>query len=177
MSDLSTLQQPCKTASNRYPLDSSSSLFVGLRSSCYPSALCICAGQRTTEPRRRRDERDQPQCRRQANISWTHAGDSLRCSAAIAERSDPSRNIFCFPGTRHSPRSKQILKNVTVHCFRVPVFKSEAKLDASFDLTGVPACAPQWCGTRLEPRGDRCRRDRRARSTGGRAHHHRWEDQ
>ena len=27
--------------------------------------------------------------------------------------------------------------------FRVPVFKSEAKLDASFDLTGVPAFAPR----------------------------------
>ena len=55
----------------------------------------------------------------------------------------PKRGIYLVFPARASAALKIITEERRRSLFKVPVFQADLKLDATFDLTGVPATAPQ----------------------------------
>ena len=136
-------------------------LWVGSRDD-HPCALCWRIGRRKNSTSHRRYKRDRQPCRRAANFSGTHARHSLHRSAQITGNTAEHGTYLVFPvqgGATVKTRTEERRRSL----FKVPVFEADLRLDATFDLTGVPLAAPlgavlDWSQARACRRGFGCPR-------------------
>jgi inner membrane protein len=76
----------------------------------------------------------------------TFLGPLLAIPYSIAPRSPPEsaqRGMYLIFPSRASASLKIATEERRRSLFKVPIFQADVKLDGSFDLTGVPAAAPQ----------------------------------
>ena len=143
MSDLSTLQNAVQTRFKSLSMGFKLIVVCGLALMMTIPALFVFA---LVNERKNRAEEVTREVSRNVGGKQTFLGPTLAIPYDIAPQSQNDHahhgTYFVFPA-----QGVAMLKTNTEErhrsLFRVPVFKSEVKLDASFDLTGVPSSAPQ----------------------------------
>ena len=143
MSDLSTLQQAVQARFKSRSMGLKLIVVCGLALLMTIPALFVFA---LVNERKNRAEEVTREISRNVGGKQTFLGPTLAIPYDIPAQSETDHarhgTYFVFPA-----EGVAILKTNTEErhrsLFRVPVFKSEVKLDASFDLAGVPAAAPK----------------------------------
>ena len=143
MSDLSTLQQAVQTRFKSISLGFKLIVVCGLAIIMLIPALFVSDLLR--ERRNRADEVTKD-ISRSVGGKQTFLGPTLAIPYDIPAQTqnDHARHgtYFVFP-TQALATLKTNTEERHRSLFRVPVFKSDVKLDSTFDLTGIPAAAPQ----------------------------------
>ena len=143
MSDISTLQNAVQTRFKSLSMGFKLIVVCGLALMMTIPALFVFA---LVNERKDRAEEVTREVSRNLGGKQTFLGPTLAIPYDVAPQSpnDHAKHgtYFVFPA-----EGAALLKTNTEErhrsLFRVPVFKSEVKLDAMFDLTGVPSAAPQ----------------------------------
>ena len=108
----------------------------------HSGAFCWRIGRRQDETCRGCRQRNKQSCGRPADLSRTDACHSIQHPTTISSGFSKHGIYLVFPA-----QASAALKTTTEErhrsLFKVPVFQADLKLDATFDLTGVPAAAPQ----------------------------------
>jgi inner membrane protein len=143
VSDLSTLQQTVQARFKSRSMGLKLIVVCGLAFLMTIPALFVFA---LVNERKNRAEEVTKEISRNVGGKQTFLGPTLAIPYDIPPQSESDRTrhgtYFVFPA-----EGTAVLKSNTEErhrsLFRVPVFKSEVKLDASFDLAGVPVAAPK----------------------------------